>query len=50
MKTISYSLNNEISQIEIDAGLLSETYEVSAKDGSKVEHPNHSHQIFAKIW
>ena len=39
MKTISYSLNNEISQIEVDAGLLSETYEVSAKDGSKVELP-----------
>ena len=39
MKATSYSLNNEISQIEVDAGLLSETYEVSAKDGSKVELP-----------
>jgi len=39
MKATSYSLNNEISQIEVDAGLLSETYEVSVEDGSKVELP-----------
>ncbi len=39
MKATSYSLNNEISQIEVDAGLLSETYEVSAENGSKVELP-----------
>ena len=39
MKMTSYSLNNEISQIEVDAGLLSETYEVSVKDGAKVELP-----------
>ncbi|MBR20552.1 MAG: 50S ribosomal protein L4 [Euryarchaeota archaeon] len=39
MKATSYSLNNEISQIEVDAGLLSETYEVSVKNGSKVELP-----------
>ena len=39
MKATSYSLNNEISQIEVDAGLLSETYEVSAENGSKVDLP-----------
>ena len=39
MKATSYSLNNEISQIEVDAGLLSQTYEVSVEDGSKVELP-----------
>ena len=39
MKATSYSLNNEISQIEVDAGLLSETYEVSTENGSKVELP-----------
>ena len=39
MKATTYSLNNEISQIEVDAGLLSETYEVSAENGSKVELP-----------
>ena len=39
MKATTYSLNNEISQIEVDAGLLSETYEVSAESGSKVELP-----------
>ena len=39
MKATSYSLNNEISQIEVDAGLLSETYEVSVNNGSKVELP-----------
>jgi|TARA_B100001094_G_scaffold257706_1_gene257298 large subunit ribosomal protein L4e len=39
MKATTYSLNNEISQIEVDAGLLSETYEVSTENGSKVELP-----------
>ena len=39
MKATSYSLNNEISQIEVDTGLLSETYEVSVENGSKVELP-----------
>ena len=40
MKATSYSLNNSISQIEVDAGLLSETYTVSVEDGSKIDLPD----------
>ena len=40
MKATSYSLNNSVSQIEVDAGLLSETYTVSVEDGSKIDLPD----------
>ena len=40
MKATTYSLNNSISQIEVDAGLLSETYSVSVEDGSKIDLPD----------
>ena len=40
MKATTYSLNNSISQIEVDAELLSETYSVSVEDGSKIDLPD----------
>lgn len=39
MKATSYSLHNSVSQIEVDAGLLSETFTVTAEDGSKIQLP-----------